>query len=102
MQTAKGEKQSIGLKESILAQDPQDQVLSTKEMYLPHRDRGQRIKDKDRRQRMREKGKGTRESRKSIWPRGKDKGLHLDREEIARAHRILAAYKGKLGNSRLG
>ena len=61
MQTAKGEKQSIGLKESILAQDPQDQVLSTKEMYLPHRDRGQRIKDKDRRQRMREKGKGIRE-----------------------------------------
>ena len=45
----------------VSAQDPQDQVLSTKEIYLPQRDRGQGIRDKDRRWRMREKGKGTRE-----------------------------------------
>jgi hypothetical protein len=39
----------------------QDQVLSTKEMYLLQRDSGQGIRDKDRRYRMREKGKGTQE-----------------------------------------
>ena len=38
---------------------PKDQVLSTKEVYLPQRDRGQGIRDKDRR--IKEKRKGTRE-----------------------------------------
>ena len=36
-------------------------VLNTNEMYLPQRDKRQRIRDKDRRQVMREKGGGTRE-----------------------------------------
>jgi hypothetical protein len=36
-------------KGTVLAQDPQDQVLSPKEIYLPQRDKGQRIRDKDRR-----------------------------------------------------
>ena len=43
----------IDIKSQVLgkvsAQDPQDQVLSTKEIYLPQRDRGQGIRDKDRR-----------------------------------------------------
>jgi hypothetical protein len=34
------------VKEKVLAHDLQDQVLSTKETYLPHRDRGKGIKDK--------------------------------------------------------
>ena len=52
------------LKGKILAQDPQDQVLSTKGIYLPQREREQGIRDKDRRQRVREKRKGTRDKGK--------------------------------------
>ena len=37
------------------AQDIHDQVLSTKEIYLPQRNRGQGRRDKDRRQRRRQK-----------------------------------------------
>lgn len=37
-----------------MAQEPQHQVLNTKEIYLPQEDREQRIKDKDRRERKRE------------------------------------------------
>ena len=47
---------------------PQDQVLSTKEIYLPQRDRGQGLRDKDRRQRKREKRKGTMEREEGyLW-----------------------------------
>jgi hypothetical protein len=38
---------------------PPHQVLSTKEMYLSQRNKGQRIRDKDRRQSRREKEEGT-------------------------------------------
>jgi hypothetical protein len=48
------------VKEKVSAQDPQDQALSTKEIYLSQMDRRQ---DKDRRQRTREKGTGTKERR---------------------------------------
>jgi hypothetical protein len=34
---------------TVLAQGPQVQVLSIKEIYFPQRDRGQGIRDKDRR-----------------------------------------------------
>ena len=37
------------LKGSVWAQDTQDQVLSTKEIYLPQRDKYQAIRDKCRR-----------------------------------------------------
>lgn len=37
------------LKEKVSAKDSQVQVLSTKEICLPLRDKGQEIKDKDRR-----------------------------------------------------
>lgn len=48
-------------KGAVLAQDPQDQVFSPKEIYLPQRDKGQGMKDKDRRQKISEKGKETKE-----------------------------------------
>jgi hypothetical protein len=35
------------LKEKVLAQDPQDQVLSTKEIYLPQRDRETKTGDRE-------------------------------------------------------
>ena len=41
----KGGKQET-LLGKVLAQDTQDQVLSTNEIYLPQRDRGQRIRNK--------------------------------------------------------
>jgi hypothetical protein len=43
----------------------QDQVLSTKEIYLPQRDKGQRIRDKDRRYKTRKKKEG--QGRKGIF-----------------------------------
>ena len=53
-----------------MAQDSQDQVLSTKEMYLFHRDREHGISDKDRRQKMREKG-----NKEKGYLSGRGKGL---------------------------
>lgn len=44
------------MKGKVSARDPQGQVLSTVEIYLPQRDRGQGMRDKDRRQRTRETG----------------------------------------------
>ena len=59
----------IDIKSQVLgkvsAQDPQDQVLSTKEIYLPQRDKGQRIRDKDRRYKTRKKKEG--QGRKGIF-----------------------------------
>jgi hypothetical protein len=57
-------------------------VLSTKEICLPQRDRGQGIRNKDRKWRMGKKGKGTREE---------DKGLPLDREETGVVHRKMGS-----------
>ena len=41
----------IDIKSQVLgkvsAQDPQDQVLSTKEIYLPQRDRAQGVRDRE-------------------------------------------------------
>jgi len=48
------------MKGSVSAQDPQNQVLSTKEIHFPQKDKGHGLRDKDRRQGMREKGKGMR------------------------------------------
>jgi hypothetical protein len=47
-------------KGKLSVRDSHDQVINTKEIYLPQRDRGQEIGDKDSRQRMRENEKGTR------------------------------------------
>ena len=80
----------------MLAQTSQDQALSTKEIYLPQRDKGQGIRDKDRRQETRERGKG-------VCPDWRvDKGLPLDREEAGVAHRKMAVYKGTGRKSALG
>jgi hypothetical protein len=53
---------------SVLAQDPQDQILRTKELYLAQRNREQGIRDRDSGQRTREEGylsqKGTKDS---LW-----------------------------------
>lgn len=75
-----------------------DQLLSTKEIYVLHRDKGQRLRDKDRR------GQGRRW--KGIRKRGKgyfflfqrSKRLPLDREETGVAARQMAVYEGKRGN----
>lgn len=53
---------------AVPAQDPQDQVLSTKEIYLPQREKGHGIRDKDRRQKMRQREKGLRERRQGLCP----------------------------------
>ena len=85
------------LKGKEAAQEPQDQVLSTKEMNLPQRDRGQGTRDKDRRWRTWEKGKGTRE-REEGYLSLEDQGLPLDREEADVVHWKMAFYKGTTGN----
>jgi hypothetical protein len=71
-----------------LAQDPQDQVLSIKEVYLPQRNKGQGIRDKGSRQRKRENGEGEREEYLS---RRENKGLPLDRGETDMAPRKMAS-----------
>ena len=56
------------MKGKVGAQDPQDQVLSTKEMHVPQRDREQGVRDMGRKQRKREKRKGTREREEGyLW-----------------------------------
>jgi hypothetical protein len=65
------------LKGKVSAQDSQDPVLSTNEICLPQRDRGQGTRDKDRRQRMREQEKGTRE-REEKYVSLEVKGLPLE------------------------
>lgn len=67
---------------------PPDQVLSTKEIYLPQRDRGQGIRGKDRRQRTREVGR-------DIYLPWRGKGLPLGREESDVAHRKMVVYRWK-------
>lgn len=59
---------------------PQDQVLSTEEIYLPQRDKGQG--NKRQRQETEDEGEGGREQKKeggAICPKVEDKGLSLDR-----------------------
>lgn len=77
----------------------QDQVLNTKEVYLPQRDKGQGIKDTDWRQRSRESEKGQGTGKNYLPP--KDKRL-LDREETDVAQKQMAFYKGKGETPRLG
>lgn len=64
---------------------PQDQVLSTKDFYLPQRDTGWEIED-------REKGEGN---------KGDGQGVFVPRETDV-AHRQLVVYKGKEGDSVIG
>jgi hypothetical protein len=84
---------------------PQEQVLSTKGIYLPQRNKVQGIRDKDRRQKTR---KGEREQRRGwrryICPGGtkkkkKKNELPLDREEKGMARRQMIVYKEKTGKS---
>ena len=58
------------MKEIGVGSGPQDQVPSSKDVYLPQRDEGKGIRDRDRRARRREKGKGARK-------RGKGTKDHL-------------------------
>ena len=83
----------LSLKGPGLAQDTQDQVLSTKEMYLPQRDRGHGIRGKDRRQKTREKGKRARQ--RDICPgRAKD-CLWIERRTWLIGRQRFIKVKGK-------
>lgn len=55
------------LKGKVLAQEHQDRVLSTSEIYLPQRDKKQGIRDKDRRKRMKKKGEKNKGKGKEIF-----------------------------------
>lgn len=68
------------LKEKVSAQDPHDQVLRPKEVYLSQKDRRQELRDKHRRQTITERRRGTRKGWETLFQR--DKRLPLDREEI--------------------
>ena len=70
------------------------QVLSTKEIYLSQRNKGQATRDKDRRLSTRENGEGTRERRKGYLPK-KIKELPLNRGKIEGAQQPMAVYIGK-------
>ena len=71
---------------------PQGQDLSTKELFLSQRARGQGIRDRDRRQRTREEGylsqKGTKDSlwveRKTTWHIGKQSFIKVNGESHVR------------------
>lgn len=76
------------LKGKGIAEDPQDQVLSSKEICLPQRDEGRGIRDKDKRE-DKEEGKETRERRQELFIQ-KDKALPLVRKETETVHRKMA------------
>lgn len=69
-----------------MAQEPQDQLLGAKEIYLPQK-------------KGREQGKGEkrRRERGQEYLSQRGKGLSLDREERDMAHRQVDVYKGKRG-----
>jgi len=82
-----------------LSQDTQDQVLSTKEIYLSQGDKDQEMKEK-------KEGEGNKkEGRQSTREMGKgylshrDKGLPLDREETEVTYRQMALCKRKTESS---
>lgn len=58
-----------GCKRSVSAQDPQDQGLSTEQILLLQRDKGQGTRDKHKRE-DRKEGKGTRERGGCVCARG--------------------------------
>lgn len=68
----------VVIREKYPAQDPQDQFLAQKEIYLPQSDKGQGIRNKYKRQRMRKKGNKGKSAGLFVL---EDKGLPLDREE---------------------
>lgn len=81
-----------------MAQEHQDQVLSTSKIYLPQRDKKQGIRDKDRRKRMKEtkgeKKQGKRE--RNFCPRGDlDNTLPLGRQKTDVTYRKMRVYKAK-------
>ena len=82
-----------------MAQDPQDQVLSTKEIYLL-----QRAGNKRQRQEIEDEGEGegNKGEGRRVFVLEWDKGLPLDREETDVAHRQMAVYKGTRRNLVLG
>ena len=67
-----------------MAEEPQDQLPSTKEIYLPQK-------------KGREQGKGEKRARErgQEYLSQRDKGLSLDRQEMDMAHRQMVIYKGK-------
>jgi hypothetical protein len=81
-----------------LYKTPQDQVLSTKEIYLPQRDRGQALRQ---RQEI-EKGKEGNQGEGEGYLFRSVQGLSLDREETDQAHKQMVVYKGKGGSPMLG
>ena len=84
-----------------LTQDTPSPTHSAKEIYLPQRDKGQRIRDKDRKSRMWGKEKDVREREIGYLPQ-RDKGLPLDRDKTAMVHRQMAVYIGKERSPVLG
>lgn len=85
------------LKGRGIAEDPQDQILSSKDICLPQRQRegnkrqGQEIEDK-------KEGKETSERIQESFIQ-KDKALPLVTKETDTVHRKMAVYKGKRDNS---
>jgi hypothetical protein len=77
-----------------LAQDPQNQVLSLQEIYLPQRDKRQGIRAKD--GRLGKKGEASRE-RERVYGSLIEGGVTKDMTP-----RQMGVYKGKMGNPMLG
>lgn len=89
------------LNEPVLARAHQDQVLDTKDIYLPQRDGRQRLQDKNRRQRTREKKREQERGVRGNCPQRKTKHCHwIEGRQLC--HRKIAVYKGKRGNPMLG
>ena len=84
----------------ISAQDPQDQVLSTEDIYLLLRDRG---RNKRQIQGIEDEGEGEGKGAGVFVSEGKYKykGLPLGRMERDVAHRKMAIYKGTRGDPML-
>ncbi len=73
-------------KGTVSAQNAKNHILSTRKIYLPHRDRGQGIKDNDRK---REQGEG-----KGLFVLG-NKGPPLGQEETDLVHKQMIVHKGE-------
>ena len=86
------------LKELALAQDPQDQVFSMKEISLPQRDTGQGIRDKegDRGRRQGRRGRNNRAGTGTFVPQRQRTASDEEETDVARGK--MAVHEGKRGN----
>lgn len=81
----------------VLAQGPQDQVFSTKEIYLPQRNKGQGIRDKDNRYGAGGGEVNKRDQGRAIYLGGQTKDC-LWMGETDAGHRQMANYQGTREN----